>query len=121
MQELAKLAADYRSGQLLTGELKAICIKYLQEYVAGFQERRGKVTEEIVNEFMSARPLEWKGNPKVPRADIVVPVAKDDAAGQPGDGEISKSELKRIAKQKQVAEKKAAKAAEKEAKAAEGS
>lgn len=108
---------------MLTGELKGICINHLQEYVAGFQERRAKVTDEIVNEFMSARPLEWNGNPKVPRTDLVVPVTNDGAAdgGKDGNGEISKSQQKRLLKQKQNEEKKAAKAAEKEAKAAAGS
>lgn len=70
---------------------------------------------------MSARQLEWNGNPKVPRADLVVPVSKDDGAEAEGDGEISKSQLKKMAKLKQAEEKKAAKAAEKAAKAAEGS
>lgn len=70
---------------------------------------------------MSARPLEWNGNPKVPRADLVVPVGKDDGAQGKGDGEISQSQLKKLAKMKQNEEKKAAKAAEKAAKASEAS
>ena len=44
---------------MLTGELKAICIKELQEFVGGFQERRKAVTEETINLFMSTRPLVW--------------------------------------------------------------
>lgn len=101
--------------------MKAICIKYLQEYVAGFQERREKVTDEVVSEYMSTRPLEWTGNPKVPRADLVVPVEKDDGAEKKGDGELSLSQQKKLAKLKANEEKKAAKAAEKAAKAAEAS
>ena len=42
----------------------------------------------------------------------------DGAAAGGSDQPLSKSELKRIAKEKQIAEKKAAKAAEKAAKAA---
>jgi len=53
-EELAKVEADYRAGTLLTGQLKAKCIAQLQEFVATFQERRAKVTEETVDYFMSA-------------------------------------------------------------------
>ncbi len=35
--ELARIAADYRSGKLLTGELKAMTIKVVGDFVAGFQ------------------------------------------------------------------------------------
>lgn len=48
---------------MLTGELKAICIKHLQAYVAAFQERRKTVTEGMREEFMKVRPLTWDGNP----------------------------------------------------------
>jgi tryptophanyl-tRNA synthetase len=67
---------------------------------------------------MSARKLEWSGNPNVPRADLVVPVTQNegekessDAAG--GDGKLTKNQLKKLQKMKQVEEKKAAKALEK--------
>jgi tryptophanyl-tRNA synthetase len=107
-----------RNERLTHRQLKAICIKYLQEYVAGFQERRAKVTDEVVNEFMAARPLEWKGNPKVPRADLVVPVSKPvDGEAKPaeGSGGMTKNALKKLAKQAQVAQKKAEKEAAKAA------
>jgi tryptophanyl-tRNA synthetase len=61
--ELERIRQSYEKGELLTGELKAICIKHLQEYVAGFQERRKKVTEEMRREFMTVRGLTWGGNP----------------------------------------------------------
>ena len=48
---------------MLTGEMKQRCIAELQTYVKGFQERRAQVTEEMLKEYMSTRPLEWKGNP----------------------------------------------------------
>lgn len=104
--------------------MKATCIKYLQEYVAAFQERRAKVTDAVVDEFMSPRPLEWKGNPKVPRADLVVPVTKPDgeASGDKpaeGDGAMTKNQLKKLQKQQQNAKKKEEKAAAK-AKESEG-
>lgn len=72
---------------------------------------------------MSVRPLEWKGNPRVPRADLVVPVTKTDGATPTGDaagtGELSKNAMKKLLKEQQIAAKKAQKAKEKEA-AAEG-
>ncbi|KAI1199958.1 tryptophanyl-tRNA synthetase [Nemania serpens] len=110
-EELAKLGQDYREGKLLTGELKAICIKHLQEYVAAFQQRRTKATDDVVKHFMSTRPLKWKGNPRVER---IVPVSSGQAEGT-GDGKLSKNQLKKLEKEKQLAAKKAAKAAEKEA------
>ncbi|KAG5944555.1 tryptophan--tRNA ligase [Claviceps sorghi] len=125
-QELKKIKDDYTSGKLLTGELKAICIDHVQKYVGAFQERRSKVTDAVVDDFMSVRPLEWRGNPNVPRADVVVPVTKQpgdgapsagaDAAGAPG--EMSKNQMKKLLKEQQTAAKKAAKAKEKEAAAA---
>lgn len=128
---MAQIKTDYNSGKLLTGEvgipkkkfvigrtdplqLKAMCIKRLQDYVATFQERRSQVTDTVVSEFMSVRSLEWQGNPKVPRADRVVPVVTD-AGGETteGDGKISKSQQKKALKEQQVAAKKAEKEAAK--------
>ncbi|KAF8458134.1 hypothetical protein BGX38DRAFT_1085728 [Terfezia claveryi] len=58
-EELAKIRETYVKGELTTGELKAKCIKELQDFVGAFQERRKAVTPEIVSEFMRVRPLEW--------------------------------------------------------------
>lgn len=97
--------------------MKATCIKYLQEYVAAFQERRAKATLEVVSEFMASRPLEWTGNPNVPRADLVVPVTKKVDGEKPveGEGGMTKSALKKQAKLQEIERKKAEKAAAKEA------
>lgn len=60
---------DYRAGRLLTGQLKAKCIKILQDFVKGFQEvclfsnisspsltfvnqRKANVTDETLKAFM---------------------------------------------------------------------
>ncbi|KAK7689019.1 tryptophan--tRNA ligase [Cerrena zonata] len=51
-EEWAQLAVEYRAGRLLTGQLKAKCIKVLQDFVKGFQERREKVTEDQISAFM---------------------------------------------------------------------
>jgi tryptophanyl-tRNA synthetase len=60
--KLAEIYQKYKKGELLTGELKAMCITELQKYATGFQERRSKVTDEILEAFMKPRKLEWKGN-----------------------------------------------------------
>ncbi|OAQ98259.1 hypothetical protein LLEC1_08029 [Akanthomyces lecanii] len=62
--ELKRIEEEYNSGRMLTSELKAICVEHLQKYVAEFQERRAKATDDVVAQFMAVRPLEWKGNPK---------------------------------------------------------
>lgn len=61
--ELERVRDAYEKGEMMTGELKGMCIKELQTYVAGFQERRAKVTVDIAKEFMSKRSLTWVGNP----------------------------------------------------------
>jgi tryptophanyl-tRNA synthetase len=68
-----------------------------------------------VDEFMSTRPLEWQGNPKLPRADLIVPVIKQgsETAAAEGSGEMTKSQMKKLAKLEQAAQKKAEKAAAK--------
>jgi tryptophanyl-tRNA synthetase len=67
---------------------------------------------------MAIRPLEWQGNPKVPRADLVVPEIKaDEAAGASTEGgaeKLTKNQLKKLLKEQQIAAKKAEKAKQKE-------
>ncbi|KAL4929896.1 uncharacterized protein BDV17DRAFT_281085 [Aspergillus undulatus] len=65
--KLEEIYNKYKSGELLTGELKALAIAKLQEYVAEFQERRKEVTDEVLQQFMTPRRLEWKGTaqPKI--------------------------------------------------------
>ncbi|CAR26297.1 hypothetical protein ZYGR_0H01060 [Zygosaccharomyces rouxii] len=56
---LARLAKDYKSGDLLSGEMKKECIGVLQEFVKGFQERRAKVDESVLESFMKPHKLVW--------------------------------------------------------------
>ncbi|TDL27643.1 tryptophanyl-tRNA synthetase [Rickenella mellea] len=53
-EELASIREEYKAGRLLTGQLKAKCIKLLQDFVKGFQERRAKITPQEVEAFMSS-------------------------------------------------------------------
>ena len=59
--ELERIRQDYESGRMMTGEIKAICIKHLQQFVAEFQERRKAVTEEVRADFFARKPLLFHG------------------------------------------------------------
>ncbi|PYH91029.1 tryptophanyl-tRNA synthetase [Aspergillus ellipticus CBS 707.79] len=61
--KLEEVYKSYKSGELLTGELKKMTIELLQSYVAQFQEKRKEVTDEVLASYMKPRKLEWKGNP----------------------------------------------------------
>ncbi|GAA5803699.1 hypothetical protein EDC94DRAFT_691842 [Helicostylum pulchrum] len=50
--ELQKIHDSYKTGELMTGELKKICIDVLQKFVTDFQERKSKVTDELVSYYM---------------------------------------------------------------------
>lgn len=62
-EKLKKIEDSYRSGELLTGELKKMAIELIQEYVKEFQARRKEVSDDVMRQFMTPRKLEWKGNP----------------------------------------------------------
>lgn len=55
-EELNRIAGEYSAGRMLTGEVKAVCINILQEFVGEFQKRRAAVDDEIVKNFMSIPP-----------------------------------------------------------------
>lgn len=112
-EELEKIKQAYRSGEMLTGELKARCIKELQIYVKGFQERRALVTDEIVKDFMARKELVWGGNKDAkkvePDAGAGAGAAGENADGTgAGEGKLTKNQEKKLAKLKAIEEKKAA-------------
>ena len=45
---------------MLTGELKGILTEKLQALVHTHQERRAKVTDDLVQQFMTPRPLNFR-------------------------------------------------------------
>ena len=53
---------EYEAGRMMTGELKRELIDVLQKLVSEHQERRRKVTDEVVTHFMSPRPLNFKAD-----------------------------------------------------------
>mmetsp|Transcript_37176 Transcript_37176/g.79308 ORF Transcript_37176/g.79308 Transcript_37176/m.79308 type:complete len:122 (+) Transcript_37176:1483-1848(+) len=57
-EELERIGREYGSGKgeyWSTGRVKAKLVEVLKELVAEHQERRSKVTEEVVREWMSER------------------------------------------------------------------
>lgn len=68
--KLEQIYNDYKSGSLLTGELKKLAIEALQPFVEDFQERRKLVTDEVLESYMKPRKLQWGGNPNpVPKSE----------------------------------------------------
>lgn len=57
-RELEEIAKGYGSGEMLTGQVKARCIEVLQTFIAAFQARRAKVTDEMLETFLAIRPLD---------------------------------------------------------------
>ncbi|XP_023025888.2 tryptophanyl-tRNA synthetase [Leptinotarsa decemlineata] len=55
--KLEQIRKDYSSGALLTGELKKILIDVLTPIIVQHQERRSKVTDDILKQFMTPRKL----------------------------------------------------------------
>lgn len=56
-EKLEQLAAQYKSGELMSSEMKKECIAVLQEYVGAYQERRAKVDQGVVDAFMKPHKL----------------------------------------------------------------
>ncbi|KAL0079851.1 hypothetical protein J3Q64DRAFT_1761511 [Phycomyces blakesleeanus] len=50
--ELKRIHDSYKSGEMMTGELKKTCIELLQNFVGDFQKRKNAVTDETVAYFM---------------------------------------------------------------------
>ena len=42
---------------MLTGDVKKLCIQVLQDIVTRHQENRKKITDEILNQYMSIRQI----------------------------------------------------------------
>lgn len=100
-EKLKKLYDDYKKGELLTGDMKKECIKLMQEYVAGYQERRAKVTDELLEQYMTPRALEYRGNPNKPDPREKLQKAKENA-----EKEAAKAKTKAQAKADKAKEKK---------------
>ncbi|CAM0142269.1 tryptophan--tRNA ligase [Umbelopsis sp. WA50703] len=56
-EELQRVYDAYKSGDMMTGELKKRCIEVLQKVVGDFQERRAKVTDQVIDHFMDKNKI----------------------------------------------------------------
>jgi tryptophanyl-tRNA synthetase len=56
---LEKVRVAYTKGELLSGEIKKLAIETLQPIVAEHQLKRKEVTEDILNQFMTPRKLNF--------------------------------------------------------------
>ncbi|RKF74007.1 Tryptophan--tRNA ligase, cytoplasmic [Golovinomyces cichoracearum] len=112
--ELETVRQAYTKGEMLTGELKAVCIRELQAYVKGFQERRALVTDETVKDFMTRKPLQWKGNANCEVSVKSVKGSADESSSMKEKNpekepeKVTKNQAKKLAKMKAIEEKKAA-------------
>jgi len=55
--KLEEIRQKYSSGEMLTGEVKAVLIDVVNAFLKDFQEKRAKVTDEDVKHFMSVRKI----------------------------------------------------------------
>ncbi|KAF4320713.1 hypothetical protein G195_006002 [Phytophthora kernoviae 00238/432] len=58
-EELARIGREYGSGRMMSGEVKQKLIDVMSEYTVEFQKRRATISDDLVHEFMSVRPLEF--------------------------------------------------------------
>ena len=56
-EKLKEIGDKYSSGQMLTGEIKAILIDVLADIVERHQKARAMVSDEVVDAFLARRPL----------------------------------------------------------------
>lgn len=52
-KELEEIGEKYRTGKMLTGELKKILIKIIEEFVTEHQKKRSQITDNDVKKFLS--------------------------------------------------------------------
>ncbi|CEF61908.1 Tryptophan--tRNA ligase, cytoplasmic [Strongyloides ratti] len=58
-EKLEEIREKYTSGEILTGELKAMAIDVVTKVVLEIQERRKHITDETLNEFTTPRKLDF--------------------------------------------------------------
>ena len=57
-EEYKEIGIKYAKGEMMTGEVKKICIEKLQDFVKEYQERRAQVTDEDVERFMEKKSFD---------------------------------------------------------------
>jgi tryptophanyl-tRNA synthetase len=110
--ELAQIYADYKTGKMLTSEIKKKCAEELSSFITDFQARRAKVTDAMLDEFMRPRPLKIRDQ----LSNTILPIVGGKGAAKQGPvaDPNSKSQAKKAEKMRLAEAKKAQKAKEKE-------
>lgn len=102
---LEEIAAKYKKGEMLTGELKKECITILQAFITNFQEKRAAITDDILDKFMSAdREFKWGTTPRkvapkeLPQKEKKTATANEKGtdASASGEKKLSKKERKKL-------------------------
>lgn len=99
--KLIRLAAEYRTGEMLTGDMKKECIAVMIKYTKRFQEARDKVTDEVLDAYLRPRKLEWIGNPNAERkvGQVEERKAEEEAVPRTTDAQpLTKNQQKKLAK-----------------------
>lgn len=52
-EELLRIKEEYEKGAMMSGEMKAHCIRTVQQFLEEYQKRRSEVTDEVVEQFKS--------------------------------------------------------------------
>ena len=73
-EKLEEIKNKYSKGEMKVEDVKEVLIKCLQQFLADFQERRSKVTDEDVRKFMEVRKI----NPE-PKKFEEIRLAKQEA------------------------------------------
>jgi len=60
-EKLKDVGEKFKSGKMLSGEIKQVLIDVLVPFIEKHKAARAKVTDVIVEEYMRIRPLEFKG------------------------------------------------------------
>lgn len=55
---MEEIRVAYAKGDLLSGEVKAVLIKVMQDFTKGLQDARKLVTQKDVEYYMSVRKIE---------------------------------------------------------------
>ncbi|KAJ9656383.1 tryptophan--tRNA ligase [Neophaeococcomyces mojaviensis] len=97
--ELERIRQDYESGKLMTGEIKAICIKHLQQFVADFQERRKAVSEDVRADFFARKALLFQGK----TAEQMMNEAEERKKKEKAEKKAADQKAKEKAKEENVA------------------
>ncbi|KAL4711740.1 hypothetical protein ACJJTC_015806 [Scirpophaga incertulas] len=56
-ERLEEIRTTYKSGELLTGDLKRVAIEIITPFIQQYQARRAKVTDDILSEFFKIRKI----------------------------------------------------------------